>query len=393
MVKNLNMVLMVVVLGLVLISALVQAELPDVTFPNEVPGPKINAPMLPRFNLWVEKESDDSVVYYQTAEEFTGIKLYFDGSFEHNMLLQFSSSTVINPLGNNSWSAVPNVAENSVYLYGTTDKAISEANEKQKFYVAAGDLNLVKVSDASDEKANSIASSVISLSPPTSSVVASPVPIDYGKFLASSSTKVSHWESIGSGISPRLDTGSGSNGAQAQYAPTELLSDADSALLTNLDWVARVDWNNHGQVGASGDQSIFRADSNSGQLWNFFRQGAGTFALDLLGNYQWFDESLATGDYTLTAHYRAGDGQIDFYLNENIIHTENIAAASADLKKIILRKNTNDGLRDGWSGLRVSNIPEPVTAVLIGLGGVMLWVRRRRKIASEGMFTKTSPSS
>ena len=180
--------------------------------------------------------------------------------------------------------------------------------------------------------------------------------ITYGNFLDSSNAKVSHWESSGIGMSPKEDTGSGSASAVAPYAPTELLPASDSALLTDIDWVARVDWMNHGQVGAAGDQSIFRGDGSAGLMWNFFRQGAGTFALNLLDTYQWYDESLPAGLYTLTTHYRSGDGQIDFYLDDSILHTENIAAANAGLKKVILRKNTNDTLRDEWGGLRVSNI-------------------------------------
>jgi hypothetical protein len=119
-------------------------------------------------HFWVEKEDGNSVVYFQTVEgvSLTSIKLYFDDSFSHDTTLQYTEGTVINPLGSNAWSAVPNASENSIFLYGTTAQSITSPSSAVKFYVAAGDINLIQVSDVSDGNAQTINLEDVSLTNP-----------------------------------------------------------------------------------------------------------------------------------------------------------------------------------------------------------------------------------
>ena len=70
-----------------------------------------------------------------------------------------------------------------------------------------------------------------------------------GNFLASACTKVSHRGRSGSCMGLGEDMSSGSCGVWASYASDALLSVSASILITGRDWKARVDWNNHGQVG------------------------------------------------------------------------------------------------------------------------------------------------
>jgi len=214
---------------------------------------------------------------------------------------------------------------------------------------------------------------------PMQAAVSPASPIDYGRF---TSTKVSHGESSGIGMTPITpDGGSGSDNARATYASTSAASSPDAALVSDIDWIARVGWNNHGQVGAKGDQAIFRGNGNGGMIWNFSRQGDGNYRLELVGQYQFYDTSVAAGTHSLTAHYRANDGQIDFWLDDTIIHhNANITTTQAELTSVDLRRNFGtEPLRDQWAHLRVSNVPEPATALLLGLGALALIVVRRRR--------------
>lgn len=131
------------------------------------------------------------------------------------------------------------------------------------------------------------------------------------------------------------------------------------------------------QVADGGDINN-RPNISSAATINFRRTGDVLTGYDAAsfvnaGNYRDGSEQFTTLDFAMVLNTMGTDWVIQYYIEDDLVRTHTWTDGNPDITGIVIGKS-------GWAGGSINEltlIPEPGTASLLGLFGLIVWIRRR----------------
>ena len=116
-------------------------------------------------NLWFKYNSNNMTEIYIKSNKnlnISSLKLHFNKKVSHNLNLQSNMKTILNLSNSKPWRAIENKDELSIFLYSIHNHPIKLTNKSKLIYVIDGQVNLVNVSEISDDCENIIDGSIVS---------------------------------------------------------------------------------------------------------------------------------------------------------------------------------------------------------------------------------------
>ena len=115
-----------------------------------------------KLSIWMEENK----IYFKTYNnfKFTCIKIHFENELDSSNLAlnQYNGNSILNPIGDYSWSVIPNDQKKIIFFFGSIDKAIS-SDTNSLFYILNSKNNIIKVSNIGDDKARSVDTDLINV--------------------------------------------------------------------------------------------------------------------------------------------------------------------------------------------------------------------------------------